>query len=380
MFGSATTVVDAAVAADERAAAFVRVRLLAVPPDRRVDGRRRALSRCSAHRRVQKLSVRYFSAPSGKTVTTTPLLEAGAPRRASPPAPRPTRCRPAALPRAPAAAPSRYARSVLDAQILVGERRIVDARHDRRLHVLQPLEAVKRRIGLKRDQLDRRVERPQPAAGADERAARAEAGDEVRQPAARLLDDLRRRSCRSARASSRRCCTDPDRSTDPGSAAYSRRASRIAPSVPSSGLGQHELGAERAQDQLALRARVLRHAQLHLVAARRADHRVGDAGVARRRVEDRAVRASSAPDASPSRIIRAAARSFTDPPGFCHSAFAYSSTPGVSRSNWCSRTSGVRPIRSRTDEPAARSSDNVDGTDEDMTMIYDRTSPDYIKR
>ena len=35
----------------------------------------------------------------------------------------------------------------------------------------------------------------------------------------------------------------------------------------------------------------------------------------------------SAPDASPSRIIRAAARSFTEPPGFCHSAFAYSSTP-----------------------------------------------------
>jgi hypothetical protein len=41
----------------------------------------------------------------------------------------------------------------------------------------------------------------------------------------------------------------------------------------------------------------------------------------------------SLPVASPSRIIRAAARSFTEPPGFCHSAFAYNSTPGVSRSN-----------------------------------------------
>src|SRR5437899_3346355 len=50
----------------------------------------------------------------------------------------------------------------------------------------------------------------------------------------------------------------------------------------------------------------------------------------------------SAPDASPSRIIRAAARSFTDPPGFCHSAFAYSSTPGVARSTRRKRTRSDR--------------------------------------
>src|SRR4249919_259549 len=62
----------------------------------------------------------------------------------------------------------------------------------------------------------------------------------------------------------------------------------------------------------------------------------------------------SRPEASPSAIIRDAARSFTEPPGFCHSAFAYSSTPGVSRSKCCRRTSGVRPIRSTTDA-AARS-------------------------
>src|SRR3954447_20301997 len=57
------------------------------------------------------------------------------------------------------------------------------------------------------------------------------------------------------------------------------------------------------------------------------------------------------PDASPSRIIRSAARSFTEPPGFCHSAFAHSSTPGVSRSNRRRRTSGVRPTRSNTEAP-----------------------------
>src|SRR5712692_7151357 len=78
----------------------------------------------------------------------------------------------------------------------------------------------------------------------------------------------------------------------------------------------------------------------------------------------------SAPDASPSRIIRAAARSFTDPPGFCHSAFAYSSTPGVSRSKRRSRTSGVRPIKSTTEEPALRSRTGQSG--EEAITVYIR--------
>src|SRR3954467_4606577 len=76
----------------------------------------------------------------------------------------------------------------------------------------------------------------------------------------------------------------------------------------------------------------------------------------------------SRPDDSPSAIIRDAARSFTDPPGFCHSALAYSSTPGVSRSNRGSRTSGVRPMRSTTDE-AVRPSDE-DGDDVDDMNRY----------
>jgi hypothetical protein len=66
----------------------------------------------------------------------------------------------------------------------------------------------------------------------------------------------------------------------------------------------------------------------------------------------------------------------TDPPGFCHSAFAQSSTPGVSRSKRCSRTSGVRPIRSSTEVPARSAEFNVEG--DDMLGKYDRTSPDYI--
>ena len=72
-----------------------------------------------------------------------------------------------------------------DPKIVVGQRRVVDAGHDRRLHVLEPLEAVQRRVGLHRGEHDRLVELAQAAADADERAARAEPGDEVRQPAAR---------------------------------------------------------------------------------------------------------------------------------------------------------------------------------------------------
>src|SRR5947209_5648979 len=87
----------------------------------------------------------------------------------------------------------------------------------------------------------------------------------------------------------------------------------------------------------------------------------------------------SAPDASPSRIIRAAARSFTDPPGFCHSAFAYSSTPGVSRSKRRSRTSGVRPIKSTTDEPALRSRTGQSGEEDIALYIRPNRSALYQK-
>src|SRR5467141_992258 len=52
----------------------------------------------------------------------------------------------------------------------------------------------------------------------------------------------------------------------------------------------------------------------------------------------------SAPRLSPSSIIQSAARSFTEPPGLNHSAFAYTSSPGTSFSNSLTRRSGVFPI------------------------------------
>src|SRR6266851_442644 len=56
------------------------------------------------------------------------------------------------------------------------------------------------------------------------------------------------------------------------------------------------------------------------------------------------LRCVSSPRCSPSTIIESAARSFTEPPGLNHSALAYTSSPGNSRSNSLTRSSGVLPI------------------------------------
>src|SRR2546427_242234 len=62
-------------------------------------------------------------------------------------------------------------------------------------------------------------------------------------------------------------------------------AGRIAVG-PLERIGEHELGAERADDAFALDRDLVRHAELEDVAAHRADHREGDPGVPTRRVED----------------------------------------------------------------------------------------------
>src|SRR5258706_11829870 len=81
----------------------------------------------------------------------------------------------------------------------------------------------------------------------------------------------------------------------------------------------------------------------------------------------------SAPDFSPSWIIRSAGRSLTDPPGFFHSAFAYSSTLRRPASNVESRIKGVLPIRSMM-EVAVRGSPGM------ATGMSDWESPDYRSR
>src|SRR5919112_5060317 len=66
------------------------------------------------------------------------------------------------------------------APVLIGYRRVVDRGHDRALHVLHALEAVKRRFRLERDDLDLRVVLLEALRGSDEGAAGAEPRDEVR--------------------------------------------------------------------------------------------------------------------------------------------------------------------------------------------------------
>jgi hypothetical protein len=56
---------------------------------------------------------------------------------------------------------------------------------------------------------------------------------------------------------------------------------------------QPQLGAKRPKDELSLGTRVFRQAQRHFVPTRRAHHRVGDAGVSRRRIQNRAVRSQT---------------------------------------------------------------------------------------
>src|SRR6267142_2589371 len=80
-----------------------------------------------------------------------------------------------------------------------------------------------------------------------------------------------------------------------------------------------------------------------------------------------------APDRSPSSIIRNAGRSFTEPPGFFHSAFAYSSTFRRSVSNAESRINGVLPIKSTMDVA-------VRGRPGMATGISDWDGPDYNAR
>src|SRR4029434_8969425 len=62
----------------------------------------------------------------------------------------------------------------------------------------------------------------------------------------------------------------------------------------------------------------------------------------------------SDPDRSPSAIIRAAARSLTEPPGFLHSALAWSSTFRRPLSKPDRRIKGVLPIKSTMDGAVRR--------------------------
>src|SRR3712207_3581136 len=179
------------------------------------------------------------------------------------------------------------------APVLVGYRGVVDRRHYGALHVLHAFDAVKRRVRLKRDKRYLRVVLLQASGGADESAAGAEARDEVRDLAVRLLPDLRRRRLVVRPGIGRiRVLVRVE--------VLLRLLGVEPPGLPDgpvgalAGVGQDEVNPVGAQDLLALLARVLRHAQPHPVAQSGPDPGVGDSRVPARRIENSLLRRQSA--------------------------------------------------------------------------------------
>src|SRR6185295_11192813 len=77
-----------------------------------------------------------------------------------------------------------------DLKVLVRDRRIVDPRHDCRLHMFQTFESMKRRVWLKRDNPYLRIQLFQPPAGPNKRPARAQPRDKMSNPPGGLLPDF----------------------------------------------------------------------------------------------------------------------------------------------------------------------------------------------
>ncbi len=152
---------------------------------------------------------------------------------------------------------------------------------------------MERRVRLHGDELDAPPGRAQPAARADERAARAEPRDEVRHVPVCLLEDLdaRRVEVRApvgvaavlirVEVPVRILSVNPPGLQDGAVAPLHR-------------IGEDEIRAIRLEHLPALAGHVRRHAELHQKAARGAEQGVGDARVARRGVEQHLARAQGA--------------------------------------------------------------------------------------
>ena len=152
--------------------------------------------------------------------------------------------------------------------------------------MLQAFEAVERPVRLHRDQLHRGLLLLQPPAGAHERAARAEAGDEVRDAPAGLGQDL----------DGGRVVVRPPVGlvavlvgVEVALGLEREQPPRLADGAVRSfeRVGPDDVGAVDVEQPLALARDVRRHAQLDRVAQGGAQHRQRDAGVAGRGVEQR---------------------------------------------------------------------------------------------
>ena len=168
---------------------------------------------------------------------------------------------------------------------LVRDRGLPDPGHDRGRKVLQAFEPVERVRRLDGDGLDRAVVLLEPGGGAHERPRGAQAGHEMSDPAGRLLQDLARGAfIVRARVGRVGVLVRVEVSVGIGRDDVAHHADRAVRAF--AGVAEDDLGAVREDQRLALGADVLRHHELHPVALRRPEQRVGHACVARRGVDD----------------------------------------------------------------------------------------------
>ena len=172
----------------------------------------------------------------------------------------------------------------LDPHVLVGQRRIVDARDDGRLHVLEPLEAVQRRVGLHGDQPDAGSRLAQPTARSHEGPARAQSRDEVGDRPVGLLEELGPgRLVVRAPVGRITVLIRVEVGVRVLGVELLRHADRSVGSLQ--GAGPHHVGPVDAEQALSLLGDARRDAELDGISERRAEHGVRDPGIAGRRVE-----------------------------------------------------------------------------------------------
>ncbi len=184
-------------------------------------------------------------------------------------------------------------------------------------------------------------------AGARDRAAGADPGDEVRHAAVGVGPDLGARGLVVRRRAVRvRVLVRLPRARDLADQPVGDRVVGVRVVGGHSGRRHDDARAVRAQHVALVLAHLVGADEDAVVPLALRDEREADARVARRGLHDRAARRSS-PDASAASTIFSAMRSLTEPPGFTYSTLAriVALRPSVTRD---SRTSGVPPTSSDT--------------------------------
>ena len=288
---------------------------------------------------------RYFHPASQHTVTITPDSSVDAVRTA------PARIAPDEIPAKMPTSVSRRVHSMdsrgRDDALAVEELGPAVLDEDRRdVAVVEVAQSVDELAGRRLDgeHLDVRVPLLQVAADAEQRARGAEAGDEVGDLGA-VAPDLGTGALVVGPGVGRVGVLVEE---GPLGVLGGQGAGPAHGTVRTLGPGRlDDLGAPRLEQLPALDGDVGGEHHLELVALDPAHQCHADAGVARRRLDERGPRVRI-PSRSACSIIASAMRSLTEPPGFWPSSFMRIRTSGLGLSAVMS-TSGVLPMRSRTD-------------------------------